>query len=170
MQKSMAEILRKPGGLVTESASTRVVPALKLAPMVRIGAKDLAHLEVATYIMKYYGIVNIKLLASLLRHDDVIKNFKLEFDAIKEYKNKEVSAPQISHKLDIVCWTELFLDFLLRIIGDKNIPLSYDVRPMDNVDYDSPFESMTDTYCTEHDGSLDEELIKITSHCHLLFK
>ena len=75
---------------------------------------------------------------------------------IKECKNKEVSAPQISHKLDIVCWTDLFFDFLSRISGAKNTPLAYDMLPMDSVDYDAPFELMNATFCTEDAGSLDK--------------
>ena len=66
--------------------------------------------------MKYDEMENLKLLASLLRCDPIIKSFKLEFDAIKERKKKEVSTPQISHKLEIVRWTKAFLDFLSRIV------------------------------------------------------
>lgn len=80
---SIAETLSKPGGLVPAIDGDREEPAFMLAPGVRIGSKALTRLEAATHIMKYYEMVNLNLLASLLRHDHIIKNFKLKFDTIK---------------------------------------------------------------------------------------
>ena len=88
--------------------------------------------------MRHHETVNRKPTASQLRYDPVIKKFKLEFDALKEQKKKEVSTPQISQKLDVVRWTETFLDFLSMILCAKNVPLAHVVRATDIVDYDAP--------------------------------
>ena len=122
------------------------------------------------HIIKYYEILNHKPTASYLRYNPVVKNFKLECDAIKEHKKKEVKTPQISQKLDIILWTEAFLDFLSRIVGSRNIHLACVVQTIDILDYDTPFELMNDTCCTECAGSLEEELIKRESQSHSLFK
>ena len=75
------------------------------APGVRVGARALVRLEAPMQIMRCYEIVNHKPTESQLRHDPVIKNFKLEFDALKYLKKKEVSTPQIIQKRDAVYWT-----------------------------------------------------------------
>ena len=99
---TIAESLRKPGGLASSGGSSRIAPVLASAPVVCIGAKAWTHLEAATHIMKNFKVVNLKLSVSLLRYDTIIKNIKLEFDDIKERRKKEVSTPQISQKLDVV--------------------------------------------------------------------
>ena len=81
-------------------------------------------LEAEMHVMKHYEIVNLKPSESLLTYDPIFKNFKIEFDAIKEHKKKEFSTPQISQNLDVVRWNKEFLDFLLRIVGARNMPLS----------------------------------------------
>ena len=82
---------------------------MTLAPVVRIGSRALIRLEEAIYVMKHYWIVNHKPASSQLPYDPVIKNFKLEFDSIKDRKKKEVSTLHVSQKLDIVRWTENLL-------------------------------------------------------------
>ena len=100
--RSIAKELRKPSGLVASGSSDRIAPTLVSDPRVRIGVNTLMSLEKATHIMKYNEMINLKTSESLLRHDPIIKNFKLEFDAIEEHKKMEVSKPQISQKLDVV--------------------------------------------------------------------
>ena len=115
-------------------------------------------------------MANLKPSSSVLRYDYIVKNFKLELDAIKERKKKEVSTQQISQRLDVTRWTEAFLDFLSRIIEAKNINMSYVVSSIDTIDHDSAFELTSDTCCTEDDGSFEEELIKRVPHSHTLLK
>ena len=76
----------------------------------------------------------------------------------------------MSQKLDVVRWTESFLDFLSRIFGSRNIPLAYVLRVTKNVDYDAHFELMNDAFCTEDSGCLEEELIKRVRHSNPLLK
>ena len=119
---------------------------------VHIRAKALILIEIVIHILIYYEMVNLKPSASLLRNDPIINNFKLKFDAIKARKKKEVSTPKISQKLDIVCWMEVFLDFLSRIFRARNISWAYAVSATSNLDYDETFELMNATCCTEDSG------------------
>ena len=51
-------------------------------------------------MMKHYETVNHKPTADQLRCDHVVKNFKLEFDDLKD--RKKTSTPLISQQLDVV--------------------------------------------------------------------
>ena len=62
------------------------------APGVRIGARAVIRLEAAMEMMKHYDTVNHKPTADQLRCDPVVKNFKIEFDALKDRKKKDTSA------------------------------------------------------------------------------
>ena len=111
---TMSKVLRKPGGLVSSCSSCVTSPALASAPGMHIRAKALTLLDDTMNGMKYYEMINLKPTEILLRYDPTIKNFKLEFDGIKDFNKKEVSTLQINQKLDDVCWIEAFLDFLSR--------------------------------------------------------
>ena len=111
-------------------------------------------------MMKCYETVNHKLTSDQLRCDPVIKIFKLEFDALKDLKKKDVPTPLTSQKLGVVRWTETFLDFLSRIVGARNAPFSRIVRTVDVADFTKPFALMEDACHVEDDGSLEEELTR----------
>ena len=85
---SIDEALRKPVGLVPLGSGA--IASLTSVPGVQIGAKSLILLEAAMHVMKHYEIVNHKPKTSHLRYDLVVKNFKLEFNAITRCKKKEV--------------------------------------------------------------------------------
>ena len=76
----------------------------------------------------------------------------------------------ITQNLDVLSWTETLYDFLSRILGTRNIPLSCIVRAADALDCSVPFVLMEDTCCAEDVGSLEEELSRRSSHSHPLFK
>ena len=111
--KSIADALRKPGGLVL-GATPRA--SMTSEPGLRIGTKALTRLEASMQSVRHHETVNHKPTASQLRYDPVIKIFKLEFDALKKREKKEVSTPQIIQKLDVARWTETFLDFELQTL------------------------------------------------------
>ena len=122
--------LRKPGGLVPSCSGARA--AFASDPRAHIRAKAILRLEVVMYIIKCYDMVNYKAIEIHLCHYLLVKNFKLEFDFIKEHRKREVSTPQISQKIDDVRWAKVFIDFLSRISGVRNILLACDVRPTHN--------------------------------------
>ena len=98
--KGVAAALRKPGGLVSSSASATV--SMIPAPGARIRARALVRLEAAIEMMKHGETLNHKPTADQLRCDHVTKNFKLEFDTLKHRKKKEMPTPLMSQKLDAV--------------------------------------------------------------------
>ena len=152
--------------LSSENTRASMIPA----PVVQIGARALIRLEAAMEMMKHYETANHKPTADQLRCDPVIKNFKLEFDALKDRKKKDVSAPLASKKLDVVRWTEIFLDSLCRIVGARNMPLTYTVRTADVVDFSMPFVLMEDVCYKEDARSLEEESSRLSSHDNALLK
>ena len=76
----------------------------------------------------------------------------------------------MSQKLDVVRWTETFLDLLSRFVGARNMMLAHIVRATHIVDYSTHFALMEDICCAEDTGSLEEELSWRSLHNHPLFK
>ena len=64
-------------------SSANVRASMIPAHGLRIGARALVRLEKAMEMMKHYETANHKPTADQLRHDHVIKSFKLESDALK---------------------------------------------------------------------------------------
>ena len=121
--KSIAEALRKPGGLMLSGGTYDA--SIASAHVVRIGSRSLTSLEESMQIVRCYEIVNHKPTASQLRYDPVVKNFKFEFDDLKDRKKKKVSTPKISLKLDVVHCTEIFIDLRSMSVGDVNASLAH---------------------------------------------
>ena len=71
----IAKALRKPGGLVPSGGSSRA--SMISSPGVRIEVRALIRIEASMQIMRCYEIVNHKHVASQLRYDPLIKNFKI---------------------------------------------------------------------------------------------
>ena len=67
-----------------------------LAPGVCIGARALIRLEAVMKTMKCYETVNHNPTADQSQCDPVVKKFKLEFDALKDRKKKNVHKPLMS--------------------------------------------------------------------------
>ena len=78
---------------MSSDVSASAAPALVSAPGACIGAKVLTCLEVSMHVMKCYEMVTLKPSASLLRHYHIIKNFKLEFDAVSRRKKSQCYKP-----------------------------------------------------------------------------
>ena len=67
-------------------------------------------------------------------------------------------------------WTETFLCFLHRSVGERITPLVCIVRAVDLVDCSMPFVLTEDVCRTECSRSLEEELSRRSLHDHSLFK
>ena len=98
--KGIVEALRKHRGSLPSSANARA----SMIPDhgVRIGTRALIRLKSAMEMMKYYETVSHKPASDQLRHNPLIRIFKLEFDVLKDRKKKDVSTPLTSQKLDMV--------------------------------------------------------------------
>ena len=133
------------------------------------GAKSQKRLIAACDIVRYYENVGRPLAAANLRWNTVIKNFEIQWKALKDKKDgDEPETPKIAKGLNIMKWSESFLDILHRCIGVRMIPLAYVVRELEIP------EAITDLAAGQpHStiaGSIEQELISRGSHNHPLFR
>ena len=58
-----------------------------------------------------------------------MSNFEIQWKALNERKDEDdPEVPKITKALPIIKWTEAFQDFLNRVIGDRMIPLAYEMQ------------------------------------------
>ena len=164
--KTIVGNLRRPGGTVPEGRTGRTVPTQPF----KFGAKAVLRLENAIDIMKYYETLDFQVTADMLVYEPTIKNFKMEHNALVERKSMTVITPKTSTNLDVVKWTEAFLDLLSRSVGARNTPLIYVVRIEIEVDNDAPLHLPEGQCYTAKSGSIEQELITRASHSHPMFK
>ena len=99
------------------------------------------------------------LTAASLQWNTVMKNFEIQWKALKERKGDESpDVPKISKALPVIKWMEAFQDFLNRKIGNCNIPLAYIIQDEPNPPAAAPPLAVGQPHSIEH-GSVDSELI-----------
>ena len=119
--------------------------------------------------MKYYRTVGHDLTAANLQWNTVMKNFDVQWTALKEKKGEDSpETPKISKALPVIKWTEAFQDFLNRKIGNRSIPLAYIIQDEPNPPAMEPPLAPGQPHSIEH-GSVEAELIAWASHTHALF-
>ena len=99
---------------------------------------------------------SIKRLAENVNKAGLVFGAKCEQRLIVASNKKEAAVPEIpkiSKALPIIKWTEVFQDFLIRVIGVRYIPLSYVIRDQVEVPADAPPLATDQPYSTEH-GSI----------------
>ena len=75
--------------------------------------------------MKYYETLNFQVIVDILVYEPTIKNFKIKYDTLVKRKSRIVITSKILSNLEVVKWTEVFLDLLWRLVSARNIPLIY---------------------------------------------
>ena len=169
--QQLADNLRRPGGRVPDpnpaaAAQGATVPT----PPFVFGAKSQKRLLVACDLVRYYDTVGRDLTAGNLQWTHVMKNFEIQWKALKTRKNDEnPDVPKITKTLPIIKWTEAFRDFLNRVIGVRIIPLSYVIRQDVEVPGAAPPLLLNQPHSIQH-GSVEEELIARASHTHALYR
>ena len=114
---------------------------------------------------------SIKRLAENVNKAGLVFGAKCEQRLIVASNKKEAAVPEIpkiSKALPIIKWTEVFQDFLIRVIGVRYIPLSYVIRDQVEVPADAPPLATDQPYYTEH-GSIQRDMIARASHTDGLF-
>jgi hypothetical protein len=164
--KTMVANLRRPGGSEPDGDAGGTVPTFPF----KFGAKAMLRLQNACDVAKCYETLRCDMSADMLVCDPAIKNFKLEHDALIERKKQTVVTPRMSSNLNVVKWTESFLDFLSRLVGVRNMPLTYVVRETVEVDIGTEVILLNGCCYTEESGSIEQELIIRASHKHPLCK
>ena len=139
-------------------------------PTLVFGAKSQRHIAVACNLVKYYRTVGHDLTVANLQWNTVMKNFDIQWTAVKEKKGEDSpETPKISKVLPVIKWTEAFQDFLNRKIGNQKIPLVYIIRDVLNPPAMAPPLAPGQPHSLEH-GSVEAELIARASHAHALFR
>jgi hypothetical protein len=133
------------------------------------GAKSQKRLTAACEIIRYYETVGRPLTAANIQWDTVIKNFEIQWNALKAKKKEDgPETLKIAKGLNIMKWSEPFVDTLNRCIGVRMTALVYVIR-----------ESAIPPAITAlaagqphstHAGSIEQELIDRASHTHALFR
>jgi hypothetical protein len=98
-----------------------------------------------------------------------MRNYAEQWKALEDKKgNDEPDVPKITGALPIIKWTEAFQDYLPRVIGVRNIPLAYVVRPEATV---PPIgaQAAGAPHSTEHEA-IEIELVYRAAHGHALFR
>ena len=167
--QQLADNLRHPGGRVPNpNPAAQPGSTIRTPPLV-FGAKSQRHIAVACDLVKYYMTVGHDLTAANLQWNKAMKNFDIQWTALKEKKGDDSpETPKISKVLPVIKWTEAFQYFLNRKIGNHNIPLAYIICDKPNPPAAAPPLAPGQPHSTKH-GSVETELIARASHTHALF-
>ena len=134
------------------------------------GAKSQKRLTAACELIRFYNTVGRPLTAANIQWNTVIKNFEIQWKAMKvRIDGDEPETPKITKGLNIMRWSESFKDYLRQCFGVRTIPLIYVVRDDETVPATIP-PLATGQPHSELAGSIEEELIARASHAHALFR
>ena len=116
--QQVADNLRRPGGRVPDPDPNAQQGATIPTPSFVFGAKSHKRLLVGCDLVRYYEMVGRPLTANNIQWNTVMKNFDIQWKALKDRKDEdEPDVPRITKALPILKWTEAFQDYLGRIIG-----------------------------------------------------
>ena len=162
--------LRCPGGCVPDPNPAAQPGSTIPTPPFVFGAKSQRHIAVVCDLVNYYRTVGHNLTAANLQWNTVMKNFDIQWTALKEKKGEDSpDTPKISKMLPVIKWMEAFQDFLNRKIGNQNIPLVYIIHDEPNPPAAAPPLAPSQPHSIKH-RSVEVELIAQASHAHALFR
>ena len=131
--QQLADNLRQPSGRVPDPNPAAQPRSTIPTPPFVFSAKSQRHFAVVCNLVNYYRTVGCDLTAANLQWNTVMKNFNVQWTALKEKKGEDSpETPKISKALPVIKWTETFQDFVNRKIGNQNIPLAYIIRDEPN--------------------------------------
>ena len=124
--QQLADNLRKPTGRVADPDPTAALGATIPTTAFTYGATSQKRLTVACDLIRFYQTVGRDLTAANIQWNQVMSNFEIQWQALKDRKDEDdPDVPKITKALPIMKWTEAFEDFLNRVIGARMIPLAY---------------------------------------------
>ena len=168
--QQLADNLCHPGGRVPNPDPGAAAASTIPTPAFVFGAKSQKRLGIACELVRYYNTVGHDLTAANMRWNNVIKNFEIQWKALKTKWDEDTpEVPKISKSLPIIKWTEAFQDHLHRVIGVRMIPLAYVIRKDEDVPAIAP-PLMAGQPHSETHGSIEGEMIARASHTHAMFR
>ena len=133
------------------------------------GAKSQKCLGIACELVRYYNTVGRDLTAANMRWNNVMKNFEIQWKALKMKRDEDTpEVPKISKSLPIIKWMEAFQDYLHHVIGVRMIPLAYVIRKDEEVPAVAPPLQAGQPHSEAH-GSIEGKMILWALHTHAMF-
>ena len=164
--KAMVESFRNPPLIPDPNNAARQV---RQNPF-QLGARSLKRLKVAAQAVRYYQSTARATTAANMQWNTVLQNFADQWQSILDQKKDETpDVPKITRNFKVPRWSETFSDFLHRVIGVRNAPLAYVIRPDESVSQATPTLAHGQPFSVEHE-SVENEMIARLSHVHALFK
>ena len=170
--QQLADNLRHPGGHVPDPNPGAPAGATIPTPPFVFGAKSQKRIAVAYDLVRVYATVGHDFTTANLQWNTIMKNFKIQWKALKERKvDDSPHVPKISKALPVIKWTEAFQDFLNRKVGNCNIPLAYIIRDEPNPPAAAPPLGAGKPHSIEH-GSIESvtefrQPLQVQSHLEM---
>ena len=135
-----------------------------------ISAKTQKRMLIATHAARYYDQIGRDITPMML-YWTTLKNFDLQHQALLDKKKRdEPDVPKLTSKMSIVKWIESFKLHCYAIIGVRNCPIYYVIRNVADVSgIVRPPLLPNQPHSAEY-GSIEGELIHLSSHDHPLFQ
>ena len=179
MIKAVAAQLRRPGGTIEDpnnvaspfEAGQPLAPVPHIpTPPYQLSAKSQRRLLVASHLLQYYATTGRLVVVSMMQYTTIVKDFETQWNTLISRNGRDVTSTLfITKSFGVIKWLEVFKDHLTRIIGERNIPLSYLIHENDVVALIVPPLAADKAYSTEH-GSVEEELVERATHHDTLYR
>ena len=123
--------LRRPPGRVPDPNPNAPLGATIPTPPFVFGAKSHHRLLVAADLVRFYVAIGRPITAGNMMWDPIMKNFEIQWKAlVNKAKDRDIpETPKITKTLLIIKWVAAFGDHMHRVVGARNIPLAYVIRP-----------------------------------------
>ena len=168
--QQLADNLRCPGGRAPNPDPGAAAGLTILTPAFVFGAKSQKCLGIACELVWYYNTVGCNLTAANMQWNNVIKNFEIQWKALKTKRDEDtLEVPKISKSLPNIKWTEAFQDHLHHVIGVRMIPLAYVTRKDEDVPAVAPPLQARQPHSEVH-SSIEGEMIARALHTHAMFR
>jgi hypothetical protein len=127
--QQLADNLRHPGGRIPDLNPAAAAGVTIPTPPFVFGVKSQKQLAVACDLVRYYNTIGRPLSAVNMQWESVMKNFEVQWKALKDKKGEdEPDVLKITKSLPVVKWTKAFKDYIERLVGVRTISLAYVIR------------------------------------------
>ena len=152
-------------------------------PAVPIPAKSTMIFLVASTAYHYYTDTARDITTVNMHYNNVLRAFKLEWDAITSMSNKanELKLPVLSKNCPPLKWCESMKHYLFNTFGVRKIPLTYIIRDEVAVAPEAPpagqipdpsvtYDPLVTDMAYRNSGTVLGDMIDRASHTHVLYK
>ena len=163
--QGVAEVLDGEGNVLYPA-----IPPTPAIPGVRLPAKCMLRLLVATVAFEYYFSIQRPATVSNMHYKNVLKDFYVEWEAVlKLAKEEKPDVPKLSKHVTPIRWVESFKDCVSRSFGVRGAPLSYVIRDNEIAPnhLDDPLQ-LGKSFGSS--GSVLQEMIDRMNHTNPLYK